>query len=37
MLALALAGNDALKPNGALKPLELPAVPSGVPAPRPPA
>jgi regulator of protease activity HflC (stomatin/prohibitin superfamily) len=37
MLALALAGNDALKPNGALKPLELPAVPGGVPASRPPA
>jgi SPFH domain / Band 7 family len=37
MLALALAGNDALKPNGALKPLELPAAPSAVPAPRPPA
>jgi regulator of protease activity HflC (stomatin/prohibitin superfamily) len=29
MLALALAGNDALKPNGALEPIELP-----VPAPR---
>src|SRR5581483_280412 len=28
MLALALAGNDALKPNGALKPVE----PSGIPA-----
>jgi regulator of protease activity HflC (stomatin/prohibitin superfamily) len=37
MLALALAGNDALKPNGALKPLELAAVPGGVPASRPPA
>jgi regulator of protease activity HflC (stomatin/prohibitin superfamily) len=34
MLALALAGNDALKPNGALKSVELPGVPGNVPAPR---
>jgi hypothetical protein len=29
MLALALAGNDALKPNGALKLVEPPGVPGG--------
>ena len=32
MLALALAGNGALKSNGALEPVEPPAVPGGVPA-----
>ncbi len=32
MLALALAGNDALKSNGALEPVELPGIPDGVPA-----
>src|SRR6185503_6513537 len=30
MLALALAGNDALKPNGALKPVEPPGIPAPV-------
>jgi regulator of protease activity HflC (stomatin/prohibitin superfamily) len=34
MLALALAGNDGLKPNGALKPAERPGIASGVPAAR---
>ena len=34
MLALALAGNGALKSNGALEPVEPPGVPGGVPAPR---